>query len=143
MSKVQSPESEVQRPPHLHIAIALIWRDGKVLCARRRADAEHLPNVWEFPGGKSEADETLDDCVRREVREEIGVEVRVIGARATITHDYEVRTVTLHPFDCAIVEGEPQALGNAELRWLAPGELNGEEFPAANAALIEELKSSA
>lgn len=129
--------------PHLHIAIALIWRDGKVLCARRHADAEHLPNTWEFPGGKCGADETLEECVQREVREEIGIEVRVTGKRATTAHDYQVRIVTLHPFDCAVVDGEAQALGNAEVRWIAPQELQVEDFPIANATLIEELKGSA
>ncbi|MDF2441746.1 MAG: A/G-specific adenine glycosylase [Abditibacteriota bacterium] len=128
--------------PHFHIAIALIWRDGNVLCARRRDDADHLPSVWEFPGGKCRADETLEECVRREVREEIGIEVRVTGTRPAITHDYEVRTVTLHPFACEIVSGEPQALGNASIRWLAPQELQATEFPIANSSLIEELKSS-
>ena len=142
MSRVH-PKSQDQPTPHLHIAIALIWSDGKVLCARRKADAAHLPDIWEFPGGKCGEGEALEDCVRREVREEIGIEVRVTGRRATITHDYAVRIVTLHPFDCHIVGGEAQALGNAEIRWLAPRELQLEDFPVANAALIKELKSSA
>ena len=139
MSEVQSPKSK----PRLQIAIALIWRDGKVLCARRHDDAEHLAGLWEFPGGKCSINETLEDCAHREVREEIGIEVRVISKRAVITHDYQVRIVTLHPFDCEIVDGEPQPLGNAEIKWIAPHELKIEDFPIANATLIEELKNAA
>lgn len=129
--------------PHLHVAIALIWRDGKVLCARRHADAEHLPDKWEFPGGKMKARETMENCALREVREEIGIEVRIVGTRRTIRHNYEVRIVTLYPFDCEIVDGEAKAIGNAEIRWIAPQELQVEDFPIANATLIEELKGSA
>lgn len=135
--------AKVFSAPHFHIAIALIWRDGKVLCARRYTNAKHLAGLWEFPGGKCGEDETLEACVCREVQEEIGIEVRVTQTRPTISHDYQVRIVTLHPFDCKITCGEPQAIGNAEIRWIAPHELEVQDFPKANEVLIEELKSSA
>jgi mutator protein MutT len=127
--------------PHLQIAIAVIWRDGKVLCARRRADADHVPGFWEFPGGKCEPDEAPEACARREAREEVGLEVLCTRAYAPITHDYEKRIVTLHSFDCEIIEGEPQALGNAEIRWLYPHELRYEDFPPANVTLLEAIRT--
>ncbi len=125
---------------HFHIAIALIWRNGCVLAARRRDDAVHLPGVWEFPGGKCEDGEAPRDCAVREVREESSVEVEISGERDVIIHHYAERRVTLHPFDCRIISGEPQALQCAALRWLRPDDLRVEEFPAANAKLIEDIQ---
>ena len=126
---------------HLQIAVAIIWRDGQLLCARRRADADHVPDLWEFPGGKCEPDETPGICARREAHEEVGLEVLCTYAYATITHEYENRIVTLHPFDCEIVEGEAQALGNAEIRWLHPHEHRDEDFPSANLTLLEAIRN--
>jgi mutator protein MutT len=125
--------------PHFHIALALVWRDGRVLVTRRRADAAHLPDVWEFPGGKCEDGETPREAAMREAREELGVEVRIIGEHAPISHVYTVRRVTLHPFSCCITSGEPQPLDSVALRWLAPQDLNIADFPIANKSLIEEL----
>jgi mutator protein MutT len=125
--------------PAFRIAIALIWRDGKLLIARRLPKT-HLANFWEFPGGKSEDDETLEECLVREVREELGVEVKVTAAREVIEYVYPERTVILHPFDCLIIAGEPQALGCQEWRWVEPNQLSQFEFPPANVTLIERLR---
>jgi mutator protein MutT len=125
---------------HFHIAIALIWQGKNVLVSRRRADADHLPSLWEFPGGKCDDGETPQQCCIREAREELGVEVRIISQRETIEYSYPQRRVTLHPFDCEILSGEPQPLGSAELKWLVPQEFKTDEFPAANKTLIERMK---
>ena len=127
--------------PQLHIALALIWREGELLVARRRADADHLPGCWEFPGGKVEPGETPAAACLREAREEIGATIEVTGARALIAWDYAERTVTLHPFDCRIVGGQVRALECAEIAWRAPAELDASQFPAANAGLIAQLRA--
>ena len=124
--------------PTFHIAIALIWCDGKLLIARRPPKT-HLANFWEFPGGKCEEGETLEDCLVREVREEIGIEVEITSGRPAIEYVYPERKVVLHPFDCVPAAGEPQALGCQEWKWVEPNDLNQYEFPAANASLIENL----
>lgn len=125
--------------PHLQIAIVLIWREGKVLVQRRRADADHVPGMWEFPGGKCRPGETPSQCAVREVCEETGAGIEISGAREPFTFDYPERRVTLHPFDAVIVQGEPQPLGSTSLRWLHPAELKIEDFPAANAALLQDI----
>ncbi|HEX8833232.1 MAG TPA: (deoxy)nucleoside triphosphate pyrophosphohydrolase [Abditibacteriaceae bacterium] len=126
---------------HFHIAIALIWNDGRVLISKRRDDADHLPGLWEFPGGKCGEGEAPEECAVREVREETGLEINVTATRAPMTFDYPERIVTLHPFDCEVVgDTRAQALQSAEVRWALPDELHIEDFPAANMGLIEELK---
>jgi len=128
--------------PHLEIAIALIWRNGRVLVTQRRADADHLPGVWEFPGGKCEAGEMPEECAVREAREELGVAIRILAARAPLHHEYSARRVTLHPFDAEITRGDPQPLECAAWRWSAPAELRDFDFPAANTPLLAELRAN-
>ncbi|HEX9996962.1 MAG TPA: SDR family oxidoreductase [Abditibacterium sp.] len=123
--------------PHLHIALALIWRGGEVLVARRASNAEHLPDVWEFPGGKIEEGETPESAAIREAREETGFEVQTVGACETIEWEYDARRITLHPFDCHVVGGE----NSSGSRFVAAAALEADDFPPANRALIEQLKT--
>ena len=133
---------------HLQIAIVLIWRDNHILVQKRLATASHLPNVWEFPGGKCEKNESPREAAIREVREELGVEIEIFGERKAIEHDYSVRDkskpkVTLYPFDAKVVgDVEPQALASAKLRWMHPNEMQFDEFPAANLWLIADLQNT-
>jgi mutator protein MutT len=126
--------------PHYHIAILLLWRDGKILATKRLAEAEHLPNAWEFPGGKCAPGEPPMEAAKREAHEELGVEIKITGQRSALAFDYPTRRVTLHPFDAVITEGEPQPLASAALRWIALEELKEKEFPPANAPLLKELR---
>ncbi len=122
----------------LSIAIGIVWKGDRILIARRRDDA-HLPNLWELPGGKCLAGESLEDCLLREVFEETALRVEVRARRDAISFTYPDRQVELHPFDCEWVSGEPQPLGCAECRWVAPEELNRYTFPPANEGLLKEL----
>ncbi len=128
--------------PTLTIAIALIWRSGQLLITRRPSNT-HLAGFWEFPGGKVIEGESLVECVKREVYEELGIEIAVKQARAPITYVYPERTVALHPFDCTVVAGKPQSLEVAEWRWISPQEFGQYEFPPANADLISALHEPA
>lgn len=127
------------------IALAVIRRaeDGRILVARRRDDAEHLPGYWEFPGGKPLPGEALADCAIRETREELGVEVAVEAALDPIVHDYGERIVGLHPFVCRWRGGEPRSLGCAEWRWTTAAELADLRWPPANAPLLLWLRQNA
>ncbi len=125
--------------PHLHIALALIWRGGKVLVARRQSNADHLPDVWEFPGGKIESGESSEKAAIREAHEEVGLEIEILVPCERLEWEYPERRVTLHPFHCHIVGGEIVAREVAEIRFMTPADLRSENFPPANAALIEKL----
>ncbi len=124
------------------IALALILHptDGTVLIAQRKADA-HLPDFWEFPGGKCLIEETPEECARREAWEETGLEVAVREAWPPVTHVYLERTVTLHPFLCRAAGGEARPLGSRRIAWVKPADLDNYSFPAANAPLLERLRS--
>jgi len=125
----------------IDVAAALIFRERKLLITQRRAD-DHLPNLWEFPGGKVEAGETFEECLVREIREELGVEILVGELVEDLTHSYPEKTVRLLFFRCRLVAGEAKAIHVQDLRWIAREELGDFEFPAADARLIERLRSS-
>lgn len=124
--------------PHHQIAVGVIWKRGKLLIAQRKADAL-LGGLWEFPGGHQEQHETLANCVAREVREELGIKVKVEDELATVDHAYSHFSITLHAFRCRWQSGRPRALGCAKWKWVAPRELSDYAFPSANRKVIATL----
>lgn len=124
----------------IEIAIALIRKqDGAYLITRRFIDA-HMGGLWEFPGGKIEPGETPEETVRREVSEELGVDIEVGKALDPIEYDYGDRVVKLYPFEAKMIpRSKPVPIGCEEFSWVAPEKLHNYEFPAANASLIRAL----
>jgi 8-oxo-dGTP diphosphatase len=123
-------------------AIAVIEdAEGRVLVSRRRAGG-HLGGLFEFPGGKVEAGESPEAACRRECREELGVEVAVLGpALPRFTHPYAGRTVALHFLRCALRPGSPapRALAAEEVRWVARADLPSLAWPEANREIVRRL----
>jgi 8-oxo-dGTP diphosphatase len=124
----------------VQVAAAIIVREGRYLIARRRAGT-HLAGLWEFPGGKREAGESLADCLRREVREELGIEITEPVPFHTVRHDYPEKSVELHFFRCTIKSGGGQPLGCDDLKWVTAKELTLFEFPPADRGIIEILQA--
>jgi mutator protein MutT len=105
---------------------------------QRRADV-HLGGLWEFPGGKRAPGESLEDCLRRELREELGIEITQPGLFRVIRHEYPEKSVELHFFTCAIASGHPRPLGCEDLRWVAPEDLPQMPLPPADQSLVDAL----
>lgn len=113
---------------------------GARILISRRPEGAPLAGYWEFPGGKCEAGEAEEACLRREFREELGVEVEPVEALEPIEHHYEHASVRLYPFLCRQVgNAEPRAIGVAEWRWVRPEELGEYTFPPANADLLPRV----
>lgn len=124
----------------VEVSAALVFRDGKILITRRHP-GEHLGGLWEFPGGKLEPGETYAQCLVRELREELGVEVNVGALFEEITHVYADKTVHLKFFLCELLTGEPRPIGCAAVQWVGEPELAGYDFPAADARLLDKLRA--
>ena len=118
-------------------AIAIVVRDSKVLICQRKDD-DTFGGYWEFPGGKQEDGETLEQCLARELREELAIAASPIARLATVEHEYDHVQVRLHPFICAHESGEVEHLECQASRWINPHALRDYRFPPANETLIEE-----
>ena len=124
----------------VEVSAALIFRAGKLLITQRHAKS-HLGGLWEFPGGKREPGETFEQCLIREIREELGVEISSGELFEEICHDYPEKSVHLKFFICKLLAGEPQPLDCAAVKWIEKSELAAHEFPAADAQLLARLRS--
>ena len=125
----------------INVVAAIIRRNDQILITQRPANV-HLARFWEFPGGKVEAGETLEVALQREILEELGIKIRVNDEFFTVDHDYPAKSVRLHFFNCTILENEARPIGVADLRWVTAQDLDNYQFPPADAALIEKLRSS-
>lgn len=122
----------------MEVTAAILMEAGKVLIARRRPDASQ-PGLWEFPGGKIEAGETPEECLRRELREELAVEIGVEGPFAESIHAQAGRTIRLRAYRVRLLGGVPRPLEHADLAWAAPEELERYDFLPADRPLARRL----
>lgn len=123
------------------VAAAVIEREGRVLVTKR-PEGVHLEGHWEFPGGKCAPGETLEQCLARELREELDVDAEVGPELLSTSHDYGDRRVELHFFQCALAS-EPRPLLGQEMRWIERRALATLTFPPADTQLIALLTTQA
>jgi 8-oxo-dGTP diphosphatase len=123
------------------VVVAAIVEDHGRYFVTRRQKGVHLEGLWEFPGGKIEAGESLADGLRRELKEELGTLVEIGEEIFTVTHDYADRSVELHFLSCTFLNA-PVALLGQEMRWVARDELTSLKFPPADDELIQILTAT-
>ncbi len=128
------------RPPskrHIRVVAAEIERGGAYLITQRRPEAT-MPLLWEFPGGRVESGESDAAALRRELKEEMGIEVVVGELSMQVSHEYPQYTVDLVVYK-ATTEDEPHKLRVHDLRWVLPEDFDQYEFPGADQRTVEEL----
>ncbi|HEY4000066.1 MAG TPA: A/G-specific adenine glycosylase [Candidatus Xenobia bacterium] len=129
-----------RKTPHYPVAVGAIYDGQGRLLIGLRPPKGLLGGLWELPGGKIEAGETAAEALQREAREELGIEIAVGEALPTVFHAYTHFKVTLHPFRCRWVSGEPRPIAVDEFRWVQPSELDRYPFPKANKTILERLE---
>lgn len=122
--------------PCLHVAAAVIRSvEGRVLIARRPAH-KHQGGLWEFPGGKVEPGETVEQALARELREELGISVQSARPLIQVRHQYADRSVLLDVWDVSRFAGEPHGAEGQPIAWVEPLALPTYDFPAANQPIV-------
>lgn len=124
------------------VAAAIIWQGGKVLAAQRAAD-DRLALKWEFPGGKLEAGETPEECLRREIKEELGLNIAVKGHFMTGLFRQNTGMLELMAYFAEIESGGICLNVHAAVRWIAPQELMTVDFAPADLPIAHKLSETA
>jgi A/G-specific adenine glycosylase len=133
------PTRVAKKPLPRHVVVVgVIYREGRILIDKRKPEGL-LGGLWEFPGGKKRRRESLEAALRREVREELAITIRVGRLIAVVDHAYSHFRVRLHAFECTHVSGEPRCITCAACKWVRPGDLGRYAFPAANHKIIQVL----
>jgi A/G-specific adenine glycosylase len=112
-----------EKVPHYTVTAAVMRRNGQVLIAQRSEDAL-LGGMWEYPGGKQEPGESLENCLKREIKEELGVTIQVGAQIGVFRHAYTHFKVTLHAFESRISGGEPHLNDHQALAWASLEDLD-------------------
>ena len=121
----------------IQVTCALIERDGQVLLAKR-PEGKPLAGKWEFPGGKLEAEESIEDCLIREIQEELSCLVQINSVLSPSTHRYESIAIELLPFICELAGSEPQAVEHSAIQWLDLAQLLEHDLAEADIPIAEE-----
>lgn len=138
MTKIQKNKASL-----LHVAVGVVFNSQRqVLVALRPRHADQ-GNLWEFPGGKVEAGETVEEALVRELYEEIGITVTSVSSLLTIEHQYPNKKVFLDVWEVLSYEGEPYAKEDqVEVKWVSLAELSTLAIPVANHPIVRALVKS-
>jgi A/G-specific adenine glycosylase len=147
LCKARALGTQEQRPvlkpkvkvPHYTVTAAVLRRDGKILLAKRPSKGL-LGGMWEFPGSKVEKGESLEACLAREIREELGAEIQVGETFGVYRHAYTHFRITLHAFLCELTDGEPKLVEAAGLAWVAPADLGKYPMGKVDRLIAERLQ---
>lgn len=128
-------------PDVVHVAVGVVVnRDRQVLVARRH-DRQHQGGLWEFPGGKVAAGESVQQALRRELQEEVNITVRECAALLKIPHDYGDKQVLLDVWYVHVFAGEAKGCEGQPVRWVSVEEMATLNFPAANQDIIVAVRN--
>ena len=122
----------------IEVSAAVIWQSGKVYIQKRPINGL-MGGLWEFPGGKIEKGESPEECLVREIKEELGIEVKIEKKLMTIKHAYTKFLVTLHVFQCRISSKRVKPSQCEKWCWAKPTFLKRYPFPAANSRIVHYI----
>ncbi len=127
-------------PNIVHVAVAVIVNTNNEVCISLRHKDSHQGGLWEFPGGKVEQGETIEQALVREIREELNIEIKQLHPLITINHSYDDKAVCLHVCKVISYQGEVTGLEGQQVKWLPVSQLSADDFPAANLPVIKAVQ---
>ena len=122
----------------IEVSAGIIVKNKRVYI-QQRAKGGLMGRLWEFPGGKREKDESPEDCLKREIKEELGADIIILNKAMTIKHTYTKFRITLHVFNCSLSGGRLRPNACEQWKWIEPAKLGKYPFPAANVKIVKYL----
>lgn len=122
--------------------VAAVFRDGDTYFCAQRKDKGELAKKWEFPGGKIELNETHQQALVREIKEELSANIEVNEFITTVVHEYNSFILTMHAYECKVVSGELVISEHLDSKWLTLDDMGKLDFAAADLPIITKLKST-
>jgi 8-oxo-dGTP diphosphatase len=123
----------------IDVTAGIIWKDGKILITQRKKDDPTIPSFWEFPGGKIEEAETAEECLARELKEELDIKVIVKDQILVNEHEYPTKIIRLHFFNVDYYEGELKLNDHDDAKWIAKEEIKEYEFAPADIPVLDRI----
>jgi 8-oxo-dGTP diphosphatase len=120
------------------VAAAIIHKDDKILIAQRAVDDE-CGMLWEFPGGKLEEGETLEECIIREIREELNLDIEIIDIFDTSVYRYDSQDIEFTVFNVRVVGGKLKLNVHNKVKWVEISQLRNYDFMPADIGFVEKL----
>ena len=133
----KSPPGKV---PQYRVSIGIIFKEDKFYIQKRPSKG-HLGGLWEFPGGKSEKNETPGQTLHRECREELNCDVEIVKPLPVVRHAYSHFKIEMYPFICRLKSGDVHPPGNLPFRWITVDQLDEYPFPGANHKFFSQLRA--
>lgn len=118
---------------------AIIKNDNGEILITQRSESMSMPLKWEFPGGKIEKNETAQECIIREVKEELSIEIKILSILDSVRYEYPEFTIKLIPFTCKIRFGEIKLTQHSNYLWLAPKELLDLDLAEADLPILNNF----
>ncbi len=139
--QIQTLPVKAAKPPvpHYHIGVGVIWNQCGEILITQRAPNQLLGGLWEFPGGKQQGTESIDETVHRELAEELGIQVKIDRCYTVVKHAYTHFKITLHAYKCQWIGGHPALKSAVDMKWVKPDALRAYPFPKANIHVIDVI----
>ena len=128
----------IKKIPHYNVAVGVIWKKGKILITKRKKN-QLLGGLWEFPGGKIQGNESSKECIAREIKEELGIDISVNEYMLTVKHQYSHFKITLDAYMCNYVKGKIRCIEVDDYKWITPDQISLYPFPKANHYIFPKI----
>jgi mutator protein MutT len=136
----QALNMKTTKLPHYHVTAAFI-RKRKNFLITQRLNKDKFGGLWEFPGGKQEKGETLEECLTREISEELALSITIKKHLLNVEHSYTEAKITLHVFDCQVDAGTPENKEVQNWKWVDFSTVKDYQLTAADEVVIEKLSA--
>lgn len=137
---INFPEKDMKRTiPVEEIGLGLVFNKNGELLIDKRLEGSSMGGMWEFPGGKKESDESIEETIQREIKEELGIHIQVLEKLLSFQHSYSHKKLHFIVHICKLKSGKPNPLASQKLLWVDPAKLFDFPFPVANIKIISAL----